>query len=294
MLYRYGRSLARSLLSAPFICAALATTSQCLFIARPVQAQIYSDVPTLMFSEDYNNFGDPAPGAFTHFTTTATNTSLANSVGLSLTGDWDYKLPRSPGLGFVRVDGFLTFSVGNVPVEVSDLVVSTHAKWVNGGGNSSTRTTSEARLEFYERLNPDDHTGPSIARFVQDTASLTGNGYQIVGPIVTPGSLNGGVTPGGGVFVLSANTDYMLALSLVTFVGNVTFDPLYTPTVSITNEFGGDLGDSFAGFETRFSWHTVPEPAAISLLLFGALALGATHVWQARRTAASCSSLVTD
>ncbi len=46
------------------------------------------------------------------------------------------------------------------------------------------------------------------------------------------------------------------------------------PTVTIGNEFGGDLLDSyFLGFNATFEWVTVPEPSTWVIASLGLLAL---------------------
>ena len=42
----------------------------------------------------------PLPAAFTYYSATGANETAGNLVGMSLKGDWDYKLSRNPGDGY--------------------------------------------------------------------------------------------------------------------------------------------------------------------------------------------------
>jgi hypothetical protein len=94
-----------------------------------------------------------------------------------------------------------------------------------------------------------------------------GNGFNTDGWVV----LNS--TP--STYVLAANTNYTLEVYSHTFFDNSSFNSA-VPTVTIGNEFGGNLLDHFGGFTSTFAWVTVPEPSTwviaslglISLILF--------------------------
>jgi MYXO-CTERM domain-containing protein len=63
-----------------------------------------------------------------------------------------------------------------------------------------------------------------------------------------------------------------------------------TPTVVVTNEFGGDFGDSFTGFSAGFNWATVPEPSTLTLAGLAALGLIGFGVRQRRQRSRQCNN----
>ncbi|MBI3837541.1 MAG: hypothetical protein HY288_06370 [Planctomycetia bacterium] len=231
------------------------------------------------------NSSDSYPGATLFINLTSTNTSGVTAGGrnferLSVTGDWDYSLPRTAGNGGVITENFLFFSVGNVPVEIRGFQLAANAKWVNGGGNANDPTT-EASVEafLFEALGgaPNVFVDPQInVVSVDPAANLTGNGFQVYGPNTVFGNL--------APFVLAARRNYYLEIDGVTDISVAAFRA-FTPSITVTNEFGGAFGQSFTGYDVSFFWVAVPEPSTEVLALCAAVGLSVSGLLQRARRA---------
>lgn len=205
------------------------------------------------------------------------NESIASSNNtnfalLTLTGDWDFQMPRQAGVTQSPSTGaMLQFIVGNLPVEIYTLNVYSNAKWVNGGGDDTsdpsipqTDWTITAALHEQLQNSPDPSTDPLLTASI-DNGSSNGNGYGVFTH----------QSPYAPTVILGAGLTYYLFLDNATTIsiGNDWSDT--TPTVVVTNEFGGTYGDTFTGFSASFYWVTVPEPSTLTLLAIGALGLTA-------------------
>ncbi len=260
-------------------------TSATLLSATSAVAQIQNFGPVTIAHGAYFNdmSNNPLPGTFTHVNLTGTNNSAGNTVDLKLTGDWDYMLQQQAGTGNVYTTAVLPFSVGNVPVQVSNDLLATNAKWVNGGGGATAPTTASGLGEF-AFLEP---VGAPSAFYTTPLGNVppmvqTGNGYTIFQPPATV------IWPYGlSSYVLPANTQWEIYLAIFTTIDDSAFIAGFPP-ITVSNEFGGALGDSFSGFRDSFSWQAVPEPSSSALLAIAACALffcrrrksrgrGATH-----------------
>lgn len=86
-------------------------------------------------------------------------------------------------------------------------------------------------------------------------------------------------------YVLAANTNYTLEVYSNTFFDNSSFISA-VPTVTIGNEFGGDLLDPYyLGFNATFDWVTVPEPSTFALGALGLLGVSFAALRQKHRRA---------
>ena len=233
-------------------------------------------IPTTLFSDYYYDVDlNPLPGTFTYLDLAATDLSAGNVVEMQFNGDWNYKLPRVAGLGSVFTSARMEFSVGNVPVRMSDIGMDVEAKWVNSGGNSTTPETSVAPFGYV--LESPDFRFVLVPDLYSYPYDVIGNGLIIVGPDSYPG------TP--SQFILAPNTIYYVEVDIFTNFYNSTFS-IDDPTVTITNEFGGALGDSFDGYRISFAWTPVPEPGTWALASVALAALGAI-AWRRRRAKAA-------
>lgn len=133
--------------------------SAVLFSVSTADAQVTVGNVSAGHSEAYSG---GSGGTYTYLDLTAYDISgLGVYVGVQLNGDWDYRLDRASGTGHVNAIAYLPFSIGNLPVQVSNLAVGYDFKVVNGGGNSTTPNTSETPSALiFERLAPADTSGP--------------------------------------------------------------------------------------------------------------------------------------
>jgi len=200
---------------------------------------------------------------------TANDLSAGGTVDLQFYGDFDWSLPRSSGTAYIDTYGNLPLTVGILPVQVSNFKLKVNAKWVAGGGgyNAPDTTQGSAYGIIYEQLGATPATGDpyayGAAAGTARVANFSGNGYQIANT-----SSNGDPS----TYILGANTNYYLQIDDRTFSDNTTWSNFF-PSVTLTNEFGGNFGDGFSGFDVSFSWATVPEPSTIALLTLGGLGL---------------------
>jgi hypothetical protein len=203
---------------------------------------------------------------------TATNNSVAGTVGLTLTGDWYVPVPVGVAGLAPELTGILPISVGNLPVQIDSFDFTPSAKWVNGGGNTTdpvTKWTITATLYQQGATLPMGNAGPAgysdpMVKTLMYSGTLTGNGVDIINNVDTTDY---------APYVLGSGLKYYLAIDDYTSitVGNTYTNS--TPTIVVTNEFGGTFGDSFTGFSASFTWATVPEPSTIALLAAGAAGL---------------------
>jgi hypothetical protein len=243
------------------------------------QAQIVARGPITTSVEDFyvDQDDNPLAAAFTHLNISTADNSAGNLVDFVLQGDWNYKLTREKGTGAVLVNAFLPFTVGDLPIRISDFQFRQNAKWVNSGGGPFTPVTTAVPFAWIrEDLNDPDNdpvamSAPPLSPGVSYT--FTGNGATVVGPE--------GHSSSPTSYVFSPDTSYYLHLRIRTSFNNTLFDVNGMPTVSITNEFGGDLS-SYDGFEGSFTWQAVPEPGTLALAGCGgaALAVAALRRWR--------------
>ncbi len=197
-------------------------------------------------------------GAWVNQNIHAAGAAGGGSVSLDLTGDWSLKMPREDSEGRVRARGSTPFTVGPLPVRITDFTFTYNAKWVNGGG---TATIPETWFSYQGSLweNPGF---PNI--FITGVGtlneSLVGNGLTII-----DGSED---DPIGSILAVGANYYLELKIDTLVLLKGMT---LNTPTVTVTNEFGGDLS-AFDGFGVRIEYEVVPAPTA-SIVLAGCGAL---------------------
>jgi hypothetical protein len=201
----------------------------------------------------------------------ATNNSAANIVMLGLTGDWYVPAPINVAGLHPELTALMPFSVGNLPVQISEFELAVDAKWVNGGGNATdpvTKYTITATLYDQQGALPTGTAGPSgysdpKVKTLPLSATLTGNGLNVFTLTSTD------LAP----FVLGSGHNYYLAIDDYTDISVGAAYTNSTPTIVVTNEFGGTFGDSYNGFNASFEWHPVPEPTALVLLTLGAFGL---------------------
>jgi len=207
---------------------------------------------------------------------TATNNSAGGTVSLGLTGDWYVPVPVGAAGLAPELTGILPISVGNIPVEIDSFDFTPNAKWVNGGGNTTdpvTKWTITATLYQQGATLPTGTAGPPgygdpKVKTLTYTDTLTGNGIDIISNTSTTDY---------APYVLGSGLKYYLAIDDYTSitVGNGYTNS--TPTIVVTNEFGGTFGDSYSGLSASFTWHTVPEPSTVALLALGSIGLVFAH-----------------
>lgn len=212
--------------------------------------------------------GSSTPGGATsiHDNDLPINASNGNTISLTDTGDLSYQLSRTPQKATFNFGGILPFSVGPIPVQMGNLTLAFDLKKVNGGGTGTTpATTWNISSSVYEQLGqfPNPNTDPQILGIGQ-TGSLTGNGFLI---------LNENLSTMTNKYVLAAGTNYYLTITDATTIDNTMFQAT-NPTVSFTNEYGGDLTKgTFTGYAASFAWQAVPEPATAMIIADCALLL---------------------
>ena len=243
-------------------------------------------------SASYNTFAAATPPSdFSAFNLQATDLSMINGDGrsgnesLQATGDWDLSLaPADVGQGDVYTEGYLPFTVGDVPVQMSNFEVTVNAKWVNGGGDAMVPATeAQAGVILFEQLGASPALGSDIIVAAANASqqpdfsvTLDGNGLAIYGPETTLG------TP--STYVLAADRTYYLYVASVTHIDTTGFLPGNTPSITVTNEFGGTFGDSFSGMNGSFDWVEVPEPSTWALGISAAAGVAAFGWFKRRRS----------
>jgi hypothetical protein len=215
------------------------------------------------------------PGGFSYLNVGQNSQSGANSISLTQTGDWTFGPMSQNTNGTATALSYVQFQVGNLPAIVSSMTILYNAKWANGGGaNGTTSTAPSVYLDIYEDVgsNGPDAQDRQVVGIGTTLAFLDGNGFRIYQDS-TSSDVN---------YVLAANTSYYLQIQSRTgiTIANVGAN---TPSISITNEFGGPLSQgTFSGFQGSIAFHTVPAPGSAALTLAG-LSLGARR----RRTPAA-------
>jgi hypothetical protein len=210
-------------------------------------------------------------GTFTNQNGLASSTSAGNTVGVKLVGDWSFRPTRPPATSSsvtstVTDRVTLPFSVGNVPVRVDTLLIEYDAKWVNGGGRAPTSglPTPTTNMSVEAVVYEGSLNGPRPFLGFATAPTLVGNGVRLFEG--TAGAFTGDLP-----YVLAANTDYLLALTVETNIVASDYTES-TPTITVTNEYGGNLSaPTFEGYAASFTWQTVPEPGAAALALLAGL-----------------------
>jgi hypothetical protein len=186
------------------------------------------------------------------------------TMGLQYFGDWSWSMPRADGNATIDSYSVIKFGVGPLPVQVSNFNFVYNAKWVNGGGNSTLPATSinlfgAIKEQLGTVTNPS--TDPTILG-LGITDGLTGNGLRILNSSASGGSSNP---------ILAVGRTYYLYIDDNTSINVTGFGP-FTPSITVTNEYGGALSSpTFTGFNAYFTGTVVPAPCAGGILSLVAL-----------------------
>ncbi len=205
---------------------------------------------TTAFDFFYDADNNSLPASFTYFNLAATNNSAGGTVDLKLKGDWDYQLPRQARSCYVLTLTDMSFSVGNLLVEVSNLQTASNAKWVNGGGDSTTPAIhAVAHTNLFEPAppNPDELSLPPCDSFVYD---LAGNGY-----LTAPTAHAFDTSP----YVLSANTTYAIEVYAETTIDDSAFNS-GTPPVGLLTSLAARWGIRSLVSRVAFPGGPCPSP----------------------------------
>ena len=235
-----------------------------LSTSASAQIQIGTPVTSYLGGGFLDANDDVQNGGFSFIDLEANGTNSGGKVDLHLTGDWSLPFPRIDNIhGLVDTDARLPFTVGHLPVEIDNFQLVSNAKWVLGGGERDSESISPG-------------AGASVLFMLTDgggyltkggswaSSTLYGNGYNIE-PLTTT------LVP--GAYVLAPDAVYTLACLVETGFGQGVLGN--APSITLTNEFGGALEDSFNGFDVVFTWHTVPEPSGLVIAVIGAMGLAA-------------------
>jgi hypothetical protein len=242
-------------------------SARSLFVALVAAAVAPAALGQIIIQNGGPNSGASGPGlgTWTYSDISATGGTTPNLFNYTTSAnsriDWNWQLPRNNLSNYVSHGLYLTFTVNPLPVSVSSLFYSINGKWVNGGGNGVNPTTTvnwRARIgEFVPFVGNVDVASLTPAQ----PPSLVGNGLMI---------LNQSDSVAAN-YVLAAGRTYTLAIDLNTYVDVSNFAPT-TPSISVTNEFGGPWAPSFGGMSVGFNWQIVPAPSTAGLLALAGLA----------------------
>jgi hypothetical protein len=187
-------------------------------------------------------------------------TSLGPGVAAAgATWDWNWQLPRGNFTGYVLHNTYLNFTVGTLPVRIGNLFYTLNGKWVNGGGTTTDPTTSVTPSLKLSEVIP----GLGLAPIVDSPGParvLNGNSLTIFSDSVA--------TPSG--YILAAGRTYLLDFQLLTQV-DVTAFASTNPSITITNELGGEWSPGYTGVRAGLEWEVVPAPSAAGLLALAGL-----------------------
>ncbi|MBC7773342.1 MAG: hypothetical protein H7210_12665 [Pyrinomonadaceae bacterium] len=205
-------------------------------------------------------FGSSEGARMVNSNHTATGTLLAQSARLNLRGDWSWATPRADALGQVTASAYYEFTCGSLPVELFGLSFDSNAKVVNGGGNGTLPQTQWIyQASIRERIGNSVDTHDPALYSVSRRGELTGNGYRVSDELAGPAS---------GPVLAVGRSYYMLLEARVGF--DVTGFTPQTPSITVTQEFGGELSN-YRGFELNMSWRVVPSPGSGALLGIGSM-----------------------
>jgi hypothetical protein len=222
----------------PLFCAAIVLG---LFASRTYGQLTFTAASYGSGSQAVTTFGGP----------TVTATAGAGSESLNMKVDWNWQQTAGGTYGTHLDAASISFTVGPLPVQISNLQFVQNVKWVNGGGSASAPVTTWSGEGLVVQgglgLNPTVLAAPNA------TGTLTGNGYTIANDTKTA----------SGSYVLANGVTYTLRDYVYT---NVDPSALTSndPTSVVTLEAGGV--STWPGFTASFNWQTVPEPATLSLL----------------------------
>ena len=217
----------------------------------------------------------PGPGTLASWSTASfVGTLDGGHASFNLRGDTTV-VRNVPTFGAIvdQVRGFFAYTVGPLPVRLSNVRASWDFKAVNGGGSYNNSPVTSPGIEFrlnelvslYPNFDGDPFAIGSGFIFNQST-SLVGRGFKVYT------DMSGlGVTDG---IILGAGIDYYSAISLTTQRDGTP--PPGSLTESTTMEFGGPYSSGYGGITFSFDYATVPAPS-------GAAAIGLAGVLAARR-----------
>lgn len=201
--------------------------------------------------------------AFGTFTSSPLNSSATNLPGVSSAGstwDWSWQLPRGNLFGTVLHNTYLSITVGNLPVRIGNLFYSLNGKWVSGGGNAVEPALAITPTFRLSELVPGIGGLAPITTISPTPRIMTGNNLTIFSDSVA--------TPSG--YILAAGRSYLLDFELLTQVSVTNFTNT-TPSITITNELGGDWSPGYTGVRAGLEWEVVPAPSAAGLLALAGL-----------------------
>jgi hypothetical protein len=193
--------------------------------------------------------------------------SNANTVDLDVTGDLSLTFPHTSKIRAVAdTNAFMPFAVCNAPMQVGNLQLTSNVKWVFGDGDPAPEARASragGRVQFIldEGFRANRGAAAEIGQW--PSGQLVSDGFQIEPPTNTSAAC---------AYVLAPHTTNTLGPFLETgFTLGTRGD---VPSVTLTNESGGAMGDPFAGFGACFTWHTMPAPSGLTMLSMG-LVVGA-------------------
>jgi len=187
---------------------------------------------------------------------------LDTTDGMRLVGDVNLDLSELTPDDYpsLSISARRTFTIGEIPMEVWG-EYSANFKLVNSlGGRYSPTTTVGCVFSVW------DVATDSMLSLANSTGTiLSGNGYEILDD--TGGDLHGS-------WILSPNREYEMRIDLMGEIDVTNPDPYPMPYVAgVTLEFGAVTAESFSGFEMSIFGTPIPEPATLSLLALGGMAM---------------------
>ncbi|MEK6703504.1 MAG: hypothetical protein AABZ53_14685 [Planctomycetota bacterium] len=191
----------------------------------------------------------------------------AGSAALWAKGDWSVNFgPGSGPRSWINYTftAWVSITIGRVPVRVSDLTFDRNAKWVNGGGTAINPTTVvNYTAGIWEEIPGNTTESWPLIIGQSSGITVTGNNLRTVD--------NSTTSPLS--YILAAGGSYSLEIRVNTST-TLRNMKVNDPTISVTNEFGGDWSaDTFRGFKVGFNWATVPTPGTLApMALLGLVA----------------------